>query len=173
MSEIRLEKISISHENEIFRIKKEYEESNDNYEGAFFIKDIDDFTQTIKELNNYSEGIMDNSNYVPYTCYVAINDENKIVGVASLRHELNDFLNKYGGHIGYSVVPSERRKGYGSSILKLLLGEAKRKNISKVLLTCFDSNIASKKIIEKNNGVLENKIKQNDDLICRYWIENK
>ena len=172
MQKIRLEKISLKHKNEIERIKKEYDSLKEDYNGAFFIKEYDDYRTLIHNLNNYSKGIMDNPNYVPYTCYVALDEDNKIVGVGSLRHELNDYLLKFGGHIGYSVVPSQRKKGYGTQILKLLLQKAKRKKINKVLITCSNDNLGSIGIIKNNGGILENEITQDDIVTCRYWIDN-
>lgn len=107
-------------------IKKEYDVLNEDYNGAFFIKEYTDYNKLINDLDNYSNGIMDNPNYVPYTCYVLIND-NKIIGVGSIRHYLNEYLENFGGHIGYSIVPSARLKGYGTKLLNLLLKEAKSK----------------------------------------------
>ena len=171
MKKIHLEQIGLKHKNEIIRIKKEYDDNKEDYNGAFFIKDFDNYSELISRLDNYANGIMDNPNYVPYTCYVALTEEGKIVGLGSLRHELNDYLNQFGGHIGYSVVPSQRKKGYGTRILKLLLKEAKNKNIKDVLLTCGIDNIGSAKVIENNKGVLENKIEHDDKVTCRYWIK--
>lgn len=170
---LRLEKINLSHENEIERICKEYEEVKDDYNGAFFLKNITDYKKLVKELEDSSNGIVANKNYVPGTCFVALNEENKIVGVGSLRHCLNENLKKHGGHIGYSVVPSERKKGYGTEILRLLIEEAKKLGIEKILVTCDEDNIASKKVIEKNGGVLENKVNEGNRVTLRFWIENR
>lgn len=171
MKNIRLEQIGLKHKDEIYRIKKQYDSNNEDYNGGFFIKEIGDYEELINNLDNYSKGVMDNPNYVPYTCYVAITDDNEIIGLGSLRHELNDYLKKFGGHIGYSVVPLERKKGYGTKILTLLLDEAKNKNITEVLVTCDDDNIGSSRVIENNNGVLENKIEHDNKITCRYWIK--
>ena len=91
---------------------------------------------------------------------------NYIVGMIDIRHELNDGLLKTGGHIGYSVRPSQRLKGYASSMLKLGLEKCREFGIDKVLVTCHENNLASMKTIEKNGGVLENSI----DHHLRYWI---
>lgn len=109
--------------------------------------------------------------FVSSTMYYAfINQE--IVGRLSFRHELNDKLKVRGGHIGYSVNPNQRRKGYATEILRQGLEYCKLKNLKKVLLTCEDSNIPSCKTIEKNGGILENKILDNAEnkIIRRYWI---
>ncbi len=79
---------------------------------------------------------------------------NKVVGRLDLRHKLNKILLKRGGHIGYAVVPSERRKGYATEMLRLGLKKAKCLGIQKVRVGCDEKNIASRKVIEANGGVL-------------------
>ena len=171
MEKIHLEQISLKHRDKILKIKKEYDLNKEDYNGAFFIKEFTNYEELIKNLDNYSKGIMDNPNYVPYTCYVAVTTKGEVVGVGSLRHKLNDYLKQFGGHIGYSVVPSVRKQGYGTRILKLLLNEAKAKHINNVLVTCGNDNIGSQKVIENNKGVLENKIEHDDKITYRYWIK--
>lgn len=97
----------------------------------------------------------------------------KIVGRVSLRHELNDFLLREGGHIGYGVVPSERRKGYAKEILRQTLELASRLGIKRVLLTCDDNNEGSSRTIEAHAGKLENKILEPGMSVAkrRYWID--
>ncbi|HBB66699.1 MAG TPA: GNAT family N-acetyltransferase [Elusimicrobia bacterium] len=77
------------------------------------------------------------------------------VGYGKLRHRLTEALRKNGGHIGYGVRPSQRGKGYGSLILKLLLGKARELGIGEVLIDCLADNEPSRKVIEANGGVLE------------------
>ena len=100
-------------------------------------------------------------------------DNGEFIGSLSLRHRLNENLLKMGGHIGYSIRPSARKRGYGTKILELALPIAKSLGIDKVLVTCDDDNTGSAKIIEKNGGVLENKVEHEGKLKRRYWIENK
>lgn len=79
------------------------------------------------------------------------------------------------GHIGYGVRSTERNKGYATQILKLILEEAKKQKIYKVLVGSYKSNIGSCRVIEKNGGVLENEVADNDsptETIKRYWIDN-
>lgn len=100
--------------------------------------------------------------------------DNKIIGIINIRHELNDYLLKYGGHIGYSILPSERGKGYAHKQLSLGLKYCKKLNIDKVLITCVDYNKASARTIEKAGGILENKVFNpiKETLERRYWINN-
>ena len=102
-------------------------------------------------------------------------DRHEFIGRVSVRHELNENLSKIGGHVGYEIRPSKRRKGYGKRILELALKEAKRLELTKVLVTCDSYNIGSKKIIESNGGVFENELFTEDcDMSkLRYWIDLK
>src|SRR5699024_7191960 len=95
---------------------------------------------------------------VPAMQYALVNDENepKIIGMLQLRLELNDYLFRFGGHIGYSIHVSERKKGYGSKLLSLGLDKARDLKMDKLLITCTKGNIGSAKVIEKNGGRLEN-----------------
>jgi predicted acetyltransferase len=102
---------------------------------------------------------------VPMTTYWLFDGE-RPVGVSKLRHHLNDSLRRVGGHIGYCVRPTERRKGYGTAMLGLTLGKARARGIGRVLITCREDNLPSRRIIEKNGGVLE----RVRDGICHYWI---
>lgn len=108
--------------------------------------------------------------WVPATTYWLI-DNGQFVGHTNIRHRLNDYLAKIGGNIGYYIPPSARNKGYGTKILELALIKAKKLGLQKVLVTCDESNIASKKIIEKNKGQFQDKVFNEGEPILRYWIE--
>ena len=112
-------------------------------------------------------------NHVPSTFLFAFVGP-RIVGRASIRHSLNAFLERVGGHIGYVVVPEFRRLGYATAMLRLSVQIARDKlGIGRILVTCDDDNIGSVRTIEKNGGVLEN-IVSGPDLQKpkrRYWIE--
>ena len=101
-------------------------------------------------------------------------DGPRIVGRVSIRHELNEFLLRAGGHIGYVVVREFRRRGYATAMLRQSLEIAGRDfGIGRVLLTCDDDNLGSIRTIEKNGGVLENVV-TGPDLVKpkrRYWID--
>jgi predicted acetyltransferase len=108
---------------------------------------------------------------VPFSIRWLVEGE-EFLGEASIRHELNDWLRREGGHIGYGIRPSRQRRGYGRLILALALEEYRRLGIERVLVTCGDENVASARIIEANGGELENVIARpaGGGRLRRYWI---
>jgi predicted acetyltransferase len=94
----------------------------------------------------------------------------RYLGVIALRHELNDFLQRAGGHIGYSVRPSARRRGLASWALGEMLIEARKRGLDRVLVTCNVTNEASARTIEGRGGVLEDVRETELGLLRRYWI---
>ena len=111
---------------------------------------------------------------VPAVTYFLLRrNDNKMVGTIDLRLELNDYLRNYCGHIGYSIRPTERRKGYNKINLYLCLLEAQKNRLEKVLITCADYNIGSRNSIKSFEGVLEKTTynKSNDEKMELYWID--
>ncbi|UOQ86625.1 GNAT family N-acetyltransferase [Gracilibacillus salinarum] len=110
-------------------------------------------------------------NWVPDTTYWLV-DEANVIGVVNIRHYLNDFLLESGGHIGYGIRPSERRKGYATIMLQLALKKAKELGIKETLVTCDAENVASKKVILRNGGKAADDYVDNDgNIIHRFWID--
>lgn len=109
--------------------------------------------------------------YVPESEFWLI-DDNEYIGTVKIRHRLNETLRMVGGHIGYYIRPTKRQRGYGKKILKLALPKAARLGIGKALVTCDDTNVGSRKVIEANGGVLENIVpdKRNNTRKMRFWI---
>lgn len=111
---------------------------------------------------------------VPMTQYIYVReDDSKVVGVIQIRHYFNEYLEKYAGHIGYSVCPSERRKGYATQMLRLVLPECRRLGLRRVLVCCVRENEGSRKTILNNGGVYESTVylRERDLYLERYWID--
>lgn len=107
---------------------------------------------------------------VPSTTYLVLDETGALVGMIDLRHRLNEHLLQYGGHIGYSVHPNQRCKGYATEMLAQLLAICKARGMAKVLITCDKGNLASAKTILKNGGVLENEVPNGAKQTQRYWV---
>ncbi len=100
--------------------------------------------------------------------------DNRLVGMLNVRHELDDYLLQFAGHIGYSVRPSERRKGYATEQLRQALIWCKEElGLSKVLITCNDTNEPSRRTILTNGGVFDGTSYEPDEkeTVERYWID--
>lgn len=100
-------------------------------------------------------------------------DDEIWIGLLTLRLQLNERFLHTGGHIGYVIRPSKRRSGYGTALLRLGLAHARERGLEQVLLTCSETNIGSRKIIEANGGQLENAVvvTGQEDKQLRYWID--
>jgi predicted acetyltransferase len=127
----------------------------------------------IRRLDERSRGIGLPPGYVPDSAFWLVrHDDGAVVGVSSLRHGLTPALEDVGGHIGYSIRPSERRKGYGTYILSLTMEKARARGLGHVLLTCDTANLGSARVIEKNGGVLASSgfSAASGTHVSRYWI---
>jgi predicted acetyltransferase len=111
--------------------------------------------------------------FVPATTYWLVRDGECVVARSSLRHCLTPHLEREGGHVGYSVRPSERGKGYGTAVCRLTLARAREMGLGRVLITCDADNPASARIIEKNGGVFEDQrlSHQTGKMKRRYWVD--
>jgi len=153
---------------EFLAMAKEYfSAGEDRYQSA-----LGDSPAYIRGISDAARGINLLPGRVPYTTFWLASGR-RLIGRSSIRHQLTPDLEHEGGHIGYDIRPSERRKGYGTLILRLTLDEARRLGISRALLTCDSDNVASAKIIEKNGGKFQDEgvSKRSGKLITRYWIE--
>ena len=125
-------------------------------------------------LNLHDEKYAIEKGLVPsYTYFLVRENDNKIVGMIDLRLGLNKYLREFGGHIGYSIRPTERKKGYNKINLYLILQVAKKHNLKKVLITCANYNQGSRKSILALDGKFEkNTFDESDNKKMElYWID--
>lgn len=131
-------------------------------------EEFDLFLEKLIKLRD--EPIMDEKTVNSSTFWL-VEDNEIVVGAVNIRHRLNSYLLDIGGHIGYGIRPTYRRRGYATEILKQSLKHAKSLGITKALVTCDKDNIGSARTIINNNGVLDSEAVINGTEIQRYWIE--
>jgi len=172
MSGLLLIEPSIAYSEQIWEYRAEFLNDLDSLHGTAGLRNVATVEEWLVniEKNSCEETVMDG--LVPATTYLAVRKaDNQVVGMIDIRHHLNEFLLNSGGHIGYSVRPTERQKGYATEMVRLALVACRDKlNLSKVLITCNKENIASAKTILANGGVLENEIVEDGGITQRYWI---
>lgn len=144
-------------------------------EGHMFLLDLVDgepWSGYVERLERLSRGVDVPADRVPATFHVAAVD-GRVAGRVSVRHELNDFLASYGGHIGYAVRPQFRRRGYATALLRHGLAVAREAGVARALLTCDVDNAASAAVIERCGGELEGVIPGPEGTTAkrRYWID--
>lgn len=176
-SQVILIKPTIEWKKEIINYRKEFLLETKAIAGSNNLASFEKVSDWLTYLSlNEKWDTLPNRDFVPSIQYMLVNQmDKKILGMSNLRLELSDYLLKVGGHIGYSVALSEQSKGYGKLLLKETLEKAKELNINKILVTCSDDNIASAKVIESQQGTLENIIfvKSVQSDVRRYWIDNQ
>lgn len=149
-----LRKLSIGDGQEIYDMLNEMPKDENGFQNSANGKIYEEFEAWLIMSDNISKGIGLQEGWVKQSIFWFFVDD-KPVGFGKLRHCLVDHLYKEGGHIGYSIRPSERGKGYGNLLLKLLLEEANKLQINRVLLTIKNHNEKSIKVALKNNGIIE------------------
>ncbi|GAA3401270.1 GNAT family N-acetyltransferase [Paenibacillus hodogayensis] len=133
----------------------------------------DDFTAMLDFLYaEDSEEKLFTPGWVPHSTYWLVDEGDQVVGAVNIRHRLNEKLLNSGGHIGYGIRPSARRKGYASVLLRFALQKTKELGLDKVLVVCDKENTGSEKTILKNGGRLESEYRDEDgNVLRRFWIE--
>ncbi|MCK5827830.1 GNAT family N-acetyltransferase [Candidatus Bipolaricaulota bacterium] len=159
------------HERELAAFVAEFAASGEERIPAFLPDAEWSFAETVVGFAKQSRGEGLPEGWVPGTTRFLVHD-GRILGVFNLRHRLTEFLCQFGGHIGYSVRPSERRKGHGTRLLRAAIEIAQGMDIERVLLTCYPENVASVGAIKKCGGVFEDQFYYGpaEHDVCRYWI---
>ena len=151
----------------ILEMMTEFEREKSAHDGGFWNPDNFVYEEWLEENLQAEAGLNIPENWVPAIQLVSFDEAGHTLGFLNLRLRLNDYLLEKGGHIGYSIRPSERGKGYAKESLRQGLQVAKEKNIKRALVTCSTENPASRAVILANGGQFED-VRNGTE---RYWIE--
>lgn len=122
--------------------------------GSELLDQTENYADWLENVSRNARAETVSPSWVLTDTFFAVDGKDRIVGIIDLRHELKGFLVDF-GHSGYSVRPSERRKGYATEMLKLLKGVAKSAGMSEIQLAIERSNVPSVKTIVRNGGVFQ------------------
>ena len=151
----------------VLEMMAEFEKYQSPHDGGFWDSDNFVYGDWLESNQNQEMGVNLPEGWVPAIQLVAFSEKGKAVGFLNIRLRLSNFLLEEGGHIGYSIRPSERGKCYAKETLRQGLQVAKEKNIKKSLVTCSVNNPASRAVILANGGLIED-VRNG---VERYWIE--
>lgn len=160
--------------NQIAEYRQEFLDACDSMDGCGSLKRLYNPLEFIQKCIDYESPETLPPGKVLATQFMLLRKtDNRLIGMIQVRHYFNDYLKEYAGHIGYSVRPSERCKGYAKEMLKMSLSFCRELGLKRVLITCIDGNIGSEKTILANGGIYEYTVYEPNENVYlkRFWIE--
>jgi len=170
-SQLTLVEPSVMYEHAFKDMMAEWEQTGEKIVPFVLRMDYDDFAAYVSMLERMKTEPTGDRKTVNSSTFWLMNAEGQMLGAVNIRHGLNEHLLKIGGHIGFGIRPSARRRGYATRQLRLALEEAKKLGLERVLITCDEDNEASRRTILRCGGVLENATFFNGKMVQRYWVE--
>ncbi|MBR4261713.1 MAG: GNAT family N-acetyltransferase [Clostridia bacterium] len=172
--ELRLEIPSLTRKEEALEYIQEFKDYNSNINGSGGLdRYIDDYEGWLEKLEQDYIRIPSEEKVPARTYFLVRNNDDRIVGMINIRLALNERLRKYGGNIGYSIRPTERRKGYNKINLYLGLKICQKYGIKEVLMDCDKYNFGSAKTMQALGGVLVKEYYDDidDEIVQAYIID--
>ncbi|WP_462259276.1 GNAT family N-acetyltransferase [Vagococcus teuberi] len=148
--------------------KDSFKYEKETIHGSHQLQQANDLHKWMKEIIRLKE-----KNYqqaVQTSHFALITDDNVMIGISDVKHHLTSYLQKEGGHISYTISPNYQGQGFGTALLKETLKEAQKIGLTSIHLTVKETNEASQKIIEKNNGRKIREIRVNHYNVWHYQI---
>jgi len=163
--------LALEHERALREFLGEFADAGEPEIPAFLVDPGWPHPRIVETLAQWARGEGLKEGWVPCTTFF-LTHEGRVLGVATLRHRLTDFLWEYGGHVGYSVRPSDRGRGHATRLLEAVKERARGMGIRRLLATCDVDNPASARVIEKCGGLFEDESfnEAMSRTVHRYWI---
>ena len=150
---MHLKKLSARDGETVYRMLQDIETCENSFTNPVRGMDFEEYKKWLVQQEEWSEGRNLPEGYVAQTIYWLM-DSDVPVGIGKIRQALTEESREHGGNVGYAIGSKFRGHGYGKTLLKLLVEEAKKLKIEEILLTVDKGNIASKNVIEANGGIL-------------------
>ena len=154
--------------------RREFLDFGGSMDGAGGLRRLESGRAWLDEVERFSRPETVPEGKVVSTQFILVREaDDRLLGMLQLRHYLNDYLAQYAGHIGYSVRPGERRKGYARRMLAMGLEEARALGLGRVMISCAVDNEGSRRTILANGGVFHSTLwdEEDQETLERYWIE--
>lgn len=173
-NELMLIKPSKDYLDKLKAYREEFLNNGDSMDGCGPLRKYDYMNEDLEMTNRYLKLETLPKGMIIATQFLCVRkSDNKLVGMIQIRHYFNEYLEKYAGHIEYSVRPSERRKGYASWMLNSIKPFCKSIGLDKILVCCFNTNVDSRKTKLKNGGIYDGIVyyELKNKYLERYWID--
>ena len=165
---------SMAYDRQIQAYRQEFLDYGGSMDGCGSLRRCDNTQDWLDQVEAFKRAETVPAPWVPTTQYLYVREtDDKVVGMIQIRRRFNDYLEKYAGHIGYSVCPGERRKGYATQMLGAVLPQCRTLGLDRVLITCLQDNEGSRRTILHNGGVYEATVHEPETgrFLERYWID--
>ena len=168
---IRLVRPTLEHKEKALAYRQEHFNHGESIiNGSELLDKTECYEEWLQSIKNNENPETVSSDWVVTDTFFAVDEQDEIVGIIDLRHTLNDFLKDF-GNSGYSVRPSQRKKGYATEMLRQVLDIARRAGLTELHLSVEKDNLPSVKTIIKNGGVYERSFEFESELADIYRIE--
>lgn len=173
MEELILTRPMEIYTRQLAEYRREFLAANDSMDGCGPLRHMENMQEYIQLCHEREDPSKVPAHLVPATQFLLVRQKDaRLVGMIQVRRRFNEYMERYAGHIGYSVRPSERRKGYAKNMLHMALPFCRKIGLDRIMIACPSGNIGSEKTILANGGIYESTVHEpeKDVDLKRFWI---